>query len=131
MQQQEEQQETAELEEPHAAEESQPSVVLPPRSSAPPPPALHAAAFHGIAGFLVRALAPHTEADPAAVLLSSWPPSATSSVPARTAASGSTRHGLNLFVILVGESSKARKGTSCATSLASSPKPTLPGLPAA
>ncbi len=43
---------------------------------------------------------------------SSWPPSATSSAPRLTALVGSTRHGLNLFVVLVGESSKARKGTS-------------------
>jgi hypothetical protein len=68
-QEQEEPKENDELQEPYAEEESEPSVVLPPRSSAPPPPALDGAAFHGIAGFLVRTLAPHTEADPAAVLL--------------------------------------------------------------
>jgi hypothetical protein len=69
-QEQEDLEETGELQQPHAEEESEPSVVLPPRSSAPPPPALDAAAFHGVAGSLVRTLAPHTEADPAAVLLS-------------------------------------------------------------
>ena len=42
----------------------------------------------------------------------SSPPSATSSAPRLTALVGATRHGLNLFVVLVGESSKARKGTS-------------------
>jgi hypothetical protein len=117
-QEQEEQQENDELQKPHdesydepyAEEESEPSVV--PRSSAPPPSALDAAAFHGIAGFLVRTLAPHTEADPAAVLLQFLAAFGNLVGPAPHCRVGTTRHGLNLFVILVGESSKARKGTS-------------------
>ena len=111
-QEQEEQQEDDELQEPYAEEESEPSVVLPPRSSAPLPPALDAAAFHGVAGFLVRTLAPHTEADPAAVLLQFLAAFGNLVGPAPHCRVGTTRHGLNLFVILVGESSKARKGTS-------------------
>jgi hypothetical protein len=111
-QEQEERQENDELQEPYAEEESEPSVVLPPRSSAPPPSALDAAAFHGIAGFLVRTLAPHTEADPAAVLLQFLAAFGNLVGPAPHCRVGTTRHGLNLFVILVGESSKARKGTS-------------------
>jgi hypothetical protein len=113
-QEQEEQQENDGLQkpydEPYAEEESEPSVV--PRSSAPAPSALHAAAFHGIAGFLVRTLAPHTEADPAAVLLQFLAAFGNLVGPAPHCRVGTTRHGLNLFVILVGESSKARKGTS-------------------
>jgi hypothetical protein len=86
--------------------------VLPPRPSAPPPPQLAGAALHGIAGFLVRTLAPHTEADPAAVLLQFLAAFGNLAGPAPHCRVGTTRHGLNLFVILVGESSKARKGTS-------------------
>src|SRR5580704_5097738 len=112
VQEQEDHQENDELQQPHAEEESEPSVVLPPRSSAPPPPALDAAAFHGVAGFLVRTLAPHTEADPAAVLLQFLAAFGNLVGPAPHCRVGTTRHGLNLFVILVGESSKARKGTS-------------------
>jgi hypothetical protein len=47
----------------------EPSVPLPPRSSALLPPALAVAALYGIAGRVVCSLTPHTEADPAAVLL--------------------------------------------------------------
>ena len=86
--------------------------MLPPRSSAPPPPALDATALHGIAGFLVRTLAPHTEADPAAVLLQFLAAFGDLVGPGPHCRVGAQRHGLNLFVILVGESSKARKGTS-------------------
>jgi len=111
-QEQEEQQENDELQDPYADEESEPLVVLPPRSSAPPPPAMAGAAFHGISGLLVRALAPHTEADPAAVLLQFLAAFGNLVGPAPHCRVGTTRHGLNLFVILVGESSKARKGTS-------------------
>ncbi len=111
-QEQEEQQENAELQEPYADEEPEPSLVLPPRSTAPPPPALAGAAFHGAAGFLVHSLAPHTEADPAAVLLQFLAAFGNLVGPAPHCRVGTTRHGLNLFVVLVGESSKARKGTS-------------------
>jgi hypothetical protein len=130
-QDQEEQQENDELQEPCAKEESEPSVVLPPRSSAPPPPALAGEAFHGIAGFLVRTLAPHTEADPAAVLLQFLAAFGNLVGPAPHCLVGTTRHGLNLFVILVGESSKAAKGPAGVRSPASSPKPTRSGLRAA
>ncbi len=115
-QDQEEQQESAEFraefQDPYAVEEPEPPVVLPPRSSAPPPPALDGTALHGIAGFLVRTLAPHTEADPAAVLLQFLAAFGNLVGPGPHCRVGASRHGLNLFVILVGESSKARKGTS-------------------
>jgi hypothetical protein len=111
-QEQEEQQGDDQLREPYAEEESEPSEVLPPRSSAPPPLALAGAALHGLAGFLVSTLAPHTEADPAAVLLQFLAAFGNLVGPAPHCRVGTTRHGLNLFVILVGESSKARKGTS-------------------
>ncbi len=85
---------------------------LPPESSAPQPLALAGAALHGLAGLTVRGLAPHTEAHPAAVLLQFLAAFGNLVGPAPHCRVGSTRHGLNLFVVLVGESSKARKGTS-------------------
>jgi hypothetical protein len=111
-QDQEEQQENHELQEPYGGEESEPSIVLPPRSSPPPPPALTDPALYGLAGLVVRSLSPHTEADPAAVLLQFLAAFGNLVGPALHCRVGPTRHGLNLFVVLVGESSKARKGTS-------------------
>ena len=93
-------------------EPTEPSSPLPWESAAPPPPALPAAALHGIAGRVVSSLAPHTEADPAAVLLQFLAAFGNLVGPAPHCRVGATRHGLNLFVVLVGESSKARKGTS-------------------
>jgi hypothetical protein len=116
MQEQEEQQESAEFraefQDPYAVEQPEPPAVLPPGSSAPPPPALDGTALHGLAGLLVRTLAPHTEADPGAVLLQFLAAFGNLVGPGPHCRVGATRHGLNLFVILVGESSKARKGTS-------------------
>ena len=78
----------------------------------PRPHALTEPALYGIAGRLVNSLAPHTEADPAAVLLQFLAAFGNLVGPAPHCRVGATRHGLNLFVVLVGESSKARKGTS-------------------
>jgi hypothetical protein len=113
----EEQQEPDELQHPYpddsyTDEDSEPSVPLPPRSSAPPPTALAVPALYGIAGRVVSSLTPHTEADPAAVLLQFLAAFGNLVGPAPHCRVGATRHGLNLFVVLVGESSKARKGTS-------------------
>jgi hypothetical protein len=83
-----------------------------PEPSAPPPPALAVPALYGIAGRIVNSLTPHTEADPAAVLLQFLTAFGNLVGPAPHCRVGATRHGLNLFVVLVGESSKARKGTS-------------------
>ena len=90
----------------------EPSAAPPPTSSAPPPPALAVPALHGIAGRIVNSLAPHTEADPAAILLQFLAAFGNLVGPVPHCRVGATRHGLNLFVVLVGESSKARKGTS-------------------
>ena len=103
-----------------AAEEEPPPAFEqpPPASPTPPPqrdfawPSLAAAALHGIAGTVVRTITPHTEADPAAILLQFLAAFGNLVGPAPHCMVESTRHGLNLFVVLVGESSKARKGTS-------------------
>ena len=78
----------------------------------PQNPILSEAALYGVAGVAVRALAPHTEANPAAILLQLLAAFGNAAGPAPHCMVDATRHGLNLFVVLVGESSKARKGTS-------------------
>jgi hypothetical protein len=69
-------------------------------------------ALYGLAGQVVRTLAPHTEAHPAAILLQFLAAFGNAVGPGPHCLVGPTRHRLNLFVVLVGESSKARKGTS-------------------
>jgi hypothetical protein len=115
--QQQEQQEPEELpytypEDSYPNEDTEPTAALPWGSSALPPPALAVPALYGIAGRVVSSLAPHTEADPAAVLLQFLAAFGNLVGPTPHCRVGATRHGLNLFVVLVGESSKARKGTS-------------------
>jgi hypothetical protein len=75
-------------------------------------PTLCETALYGVAGLAVRCLAPHTEADPAAILLQFLAAFGNMVGPTPHCMAGSTRHGLNLFVVLVGESSKTRKGSS-------------------
>jgi hypothetical protein len=69
-------------------------------------------ALSGLAGEAVRTLAPHTEAQPEALLLQLLAAFGNVIGPGPHCMVGATRHTLNLFVVLVGESSKARKGTS-------------------
>jgi hypothetical protein len=99
------------------AEEELPSPIAQPDPPSPLQrgaawPSLAPAALHGIAGAVVRTITPHTEADPAAILLQFLAAFGNLVGPAPHCMVESTRHGLNLFVVLVGESSKARKGTS-------------------
>ena len=76
------------------------------------PEPLNDAAYHGLAGEIVRAIEPLTESDPAAILLQV--------LVAFGALVGRgphfrvehDEHHTNLFILLVGETSKARKGTS-------------------
>jgi hypothetical protein len=87
-----------------------PSAPRPPTVS--PNPILGDAALYGVAGLAVCGLAPHSEAHPAAILLQLLAAFGNAVGPAPHCMVDATRHGLNLFVVLVGESSKARKGTS-------------------
>jgi hypothetical protein len=89
--------------------------IAPPDLQEPQPsasPILDPAALHGVAGRIVRILAPHTEAHPAAILLQLLTAFGNLIGRGPHCMVESTRHALNLFVILVGDSSKARKGTS-------------------
>jgi hypothetical protein len=87
----------------------------PPRTPAPRPlatPKLGEAALHGLAGLAVRTIAPHTEAHPASILLQLLAVFGNLVGRGPHCMVDATRHSLNLYVVLVGDSSKARKGTS-------------------
>ena len=76
------------------------------------PEPLASQALHGTAGVFVRTVEPHTEADPVAIL-SQFLVAFGNAIGSRAhwlVESG--RHGLNLFMCLVGETAKGRKGTS-------------------
>ena len=74
-------------------------------------PKLGEAALHGLAGLAVRTIAPHTEGHPASILLQLLAAFGNLAGRGPHCMADATRHGLNLFVVLVGGSSKARKGT--------------------
>lgn len=84
--------------------------IEPPSDGSPAP--LAPVAFHGLAGRIVRAIEPHTEADPAGLLLQFLV--AFGNAVGRDAyyRVGPTAHRAVEFVGLVGESSFSRKGTS-------------------
>lgn len=69
-------------------------------------------AYHGLAGDVVRTIEPHTEADPVALLMQFLTAfgSCTGRGP-HYQVEGDAHHA-NLYAVLVGDSSKARKGTS-------------------
>src|SRR5258705_13497884 len=76
------------------------------------PQPLDAAAFHGLAGRIVDTIAPYTEADRAALLIQFLVAFGNSIGPGPHFTVESTRHGLNLFAVLVGETAAGRKGTA-------------------
>jgi hypothetical protein len=69
-------------------------------------------AYYGLAGEIVRAIEPHSEADPVALLVQLL--IAVGNCIGRTAhfVAESQRHHLNLFCVLVGVTSKGRKGSA-------------------
>jgi len=80
-------------------------------------------AFYGLAGDIVKTIEPHTEADPAALLLQLCVAFGNvivkgNTVLPRPGKKGphfvieADRHGTNLFTVIVGETAKSRKGTS-------------------
>ncbi|MDP7627073.1 MAG: hypothetical protein QF530_04055 [SAR202 cluster bacterium] len=76
------------------------------------PGPLDEAAFHGLAGRVVETISPHTEADKAALLLNflTYYGNAVGNVP--HAVAEGAKHGTNLFVCIVGATSKGRKGSA-------------------
>jgi Protein of unknown function (DUF3987) len=75
-------------------------------------PALAPSALHGLPGDIVRALAPHTEADPAALLLTFLAMFGCAVGGGPHDRVGSTPHPARLFVLIVGDAATARKGTA-------------------
>ena len=75
-------------------------------------PTLSEQAYHGLAGEIVRAIEPDTEADPTAILLNVLVYFGNAAGRSLHTTVEADRHGTNLFVVQVGETSKARKGTA-------------------
>ena len=76
------------------------------------PAPLHEAAYHGLTGELVNAIAPHTEADPVSILLTHHVYFGNATGRGYHAEADAARHGTNLNVVIVGETSNSRKGSS-------------------
>src|SRR5262249_24752974 len=75
-------------------------------------PVMDPAAYYGLAGEVVDTIAPHSEADPVARLVQ-FPTIARHAVgPTADDLVEDDQHHTSLFAVLVGESSKARKGIS-------------------
>ncbi|MDQ3539502.1 MAG: YfjI family protein, partial [Chloroflexota bacterium] len=81
-------------------------------SGAPSWPTLDDTALYGLAGEIVRAVDPHTEADPAAILAHVLVMFGSAVGRGPHVRVGEVRHGTNENIVLVGQSSKSRKGTS-------------------
>jgi hypothetical protein len=79
-------------------------------------PELDPAALYGVAGDIVRELLPETEADPVALLFTVLTMAGASMGREAYALVGADQHPARLFVVLVGDTSTARKGTSLAES---------------
>lgn len=78
----------------------------------PWPAPLDEAAYHGVAGEIVRELAPHTEADPVGVLAVLLAGCGNILGPGIHFELSGKRHGLLLYPVLVGVTSFGRKGTA-------------------
>ena len=76
------------------------------------PEKLDEAAYCGLAGEIVRAIEPETEADPAAILLQVLVAFGVHVGRGPHVRIEGDQHHANLFALIVGETSKARKGTS-------------------
>jgi hypothetical protein len=75
-------------------------------------PTIDEAAYHGLAGDVVRTIEPHSEADPVALLLQFLVLAGNVIGREPYYQVESDKHHANLFGVLVGSSAKGRKGTS-------------------
>jgi hypothetical protein len=82
--------------------------------TAPWPKPLAPEAFYGLAGNIVRAIEPHTEADPAALLVQCLACYGNAIGMGPHFLADGSRHAFKLFVAIVGDTAKGRKGTSWA-----------------
>jgi hypothetical protein len=83
-----------------------------PPSGVPDFPKMDPAAFYGLAGEIVRTIAPHSEADPIALLVQFLASFGSVIGGGPYYQVEADQHHPNIFGVLVGTSSKARKGTS-------------------
>jgi hypothetical protein len=93
-----------------AAPEQDATEFTPPEPRYPDP--LAEEAYYGIAGELVRAIEPHSEADPAAILIQFLVCAGNAIGRGPYFPIEADQHRTNLFAVLVGETSQGRKGTS-------------------
>jgi hypothetical protein len=77
-------------------------------------PVLSGEAYHGLAGQIARKIEPHTEADPVALLVQTLVLFGNAIGRSAYYCADGARHHANLFAVMVGRSSKGRKGTSFA-----------------
>lgn len=75
-------------------------------------PVLDRAAVYGLAGEIVKAIAPHSEADPAALLIQTLASFGNAVGPGPYYQVEGDKHATNLFSLVVGETARARKGVS-------------------
>ena len=75
-------------------------------------PSLHPNALYGLSGDIVRAIEPHTEADPVALLLTFLNGFGNLVGNRPYFVADGSKHHAKLFTCIVGQSSRARKGTS-------------------
>lgn len=78
------------------------------------PEPLEDAAFHGVAGEIVRKIEPQTEADVSALLITLLTMFGCKIGRSAFMIADGSKHHMNLFAVIVGGTSKARKGTSFA-----------------
>jgi len=83
-----------------------------PDSTERPWPSLDPVALYGLPGEVVRAIAPHTEANPVAILIQFMVAAGNAIGRGPHYRIEGDIHGPNLFAVLVGVTAKARKGTS-------------------
>ena len=93
-------------------DDDQPDVDLDGYLTRERPAPLSRAVYVGVFGELLDAIAPHTEADPAAILAQLLVMVGNAIGRGAWFQVGPTRHYLNLFVVLVGDSAIGRKGVS-------------------
>jgi len=77
-------------------------------------PVLAAEAFHGLAGDIVRTLEPHSEADPAALLVTTLATFGAMVGTGPHAIAEGAQHPARIWALIVGNTSKSRKGSSWA-----------------
>ena len=92
----------------------QPCLILAENPAPKRPRPMSEAAFYGPAGDIVRAIEPHSEADPVAILIQLLAAFGNLVGRHRYFRVGAKEHFTNIFAVLVGDTAKSRKGTAWA-----------------